>query len=57
MEEIEFLAEAAMIALFCFFQHMEVSSHIVFLGPGGTVNSLQHFILAVASPVGTGKLH
>lgn len=57
MEEIEFLAEAAMIALFCFFQHMEVSSHIVFLGPGGTVNSLQHFILAVASPVGTGKFH
>ena len=50
MEEIEFLAEAAMIALFCFF-------HIVFLGPGGTVNSLQHFILAVASPVGTGKFH
>ena len=57
MEEIEFFAEAAMVAFFCLFQHVEVSSHIVFLSPGGTVDSLQHFVLAVTSPVSAGKFH
>ena len=57
VEEVEFLAEAAMVALFRFFEHVEVGGLFVLRGPGRAVDALQHFVLAVAAPVGARHLH
>ena len=58
MEEIEFLAEAAVVASFCLFQHVAGKpASSSFVSPGGTVDTLQHFVLAVTSPVSAGKFH
>ena len=57
MEEIQFLAEATVITLFGFGQHFKISVLILRRSPGRTVDALQHFVLAVAAPVGTRHLH
>ena len=57
MEEIELLAQTAMVALFSFGKHREIGFLILLLCPGRAVDALQHFVLAVAAPVGTGHLH
>ena len=57
VEEVEFAAETAVIALFSFFEHLEVGLLLVLGRPGRAVDALQHFVLAVAAPVGAGNLH
>ena len=46
-----------MVALFGFFEHVEVRGLFVLRRPGGAVDALQHFVLAVSAPVGTRHLH
>ena len=57
VKQIEFTAQFAVIALLCFFQLGQVVLQIFFAGPSGTVNALQHFVFAVAAPIGTRYLH
>ncbi len=57
MEQVQFLADAPMIALFRFFQSRQVFLELLFVGPGGAVDPLQHFIVGIAPPVGAGHLH
>ena len=57
MEKIEFLAQTAMVALFGFGKHRKIG-FLIFLGaPGRAVDALQHFVFAVAAPVGACHLH
>ena len=57
MEKIEFLAQTAMVTLFGLGEHREIGFLIFFLCPGSTIDALQHFVLAVATPICTGHLH
>src|SRR5471032_2066254 len=57
VEEVELLAQFAVVALFRLFQLEQVLLLIFLLGPGGAVDALQHFVLAVAAPVGAGQFH
>jgi hypothetical protein len=57
VEEVQLLAQLAVVALFRLFQHVQVLLLVFLLGPGGAVDTLQHFVLAVAAPVGAGQLH
>ena len=53
-EQIELLAQLAVIAFGCFFLTPFVGFQIRFLLPGGSVDSLQHGPFFVAPPIGTG---
>ena len=57
MEQVQLLAQLAVVALLGFFQHVQVLFQVFFLGPGRAVDTLQHFVIAVTTPVGTGYLH
>jgi len=57
VEQVEFAAELAVVALFRLFQHGEVLLQFVLGGPGRAVDALQHLVAVVAAPVGTGHLH
>ena len=57
MEEVELRPQAAMVALFGFFEHGEVSVLVFLFGPGGAVDALQLLVLLIAAPVGSGNLH
>jgi hypothetical protein len=57
VEQVQFTPEFAVITLFRLFQPGQVLLQIVFTGPGGAIHALQHFILAVTTPVGTGHFH
>ena len=57
MKEIELFTESAVIALFGFREHFKVGVLFFFRRPGRTVDALQHFVFAVAPPVGTRDLH
>ena len=51
-EEIEFLAELAVIALLGLFEFVQVFVEFLFCEPGGAVNPLQLLVFLVAFPVG-----
>ena len=55
VEEIHLAADFAVIALFGFLDHGQVGFELFFIGPARAVNALQHFVIAVATPIGTGK--
>ena len=57
VEQVELLAQLAVVALFRFFQVVQVQLLVFLLGPGGAVDALQHLVLGVAAPVGAGQLH
>ena len=57
MEQVKLFAEFAVVALFGFFEHVQVLLQLFFAGPGCAVNALQHFVAVVAAPVGTCHLH
>ena len=57
MEEIEFATKAAVITLFGLSEHLEISLLLILRRPGRTVDALEHFVLAVAAPVGARHLH
>ena len=56
MEQIHLAADFAVVALFGFLDHMQIGFQVFFIAPARAVNALQHFILAVAAPIGTGQL-
>ena len=57
VEQVQFLAELAVVALFGFLQHRQVGLEFFLAGPGGAVDALQHLVAVVAAPVGAGHLH
>ena len=56
MEQIHLAAQLAVVALFGFLDHMQIGLQVFFIAPARAVNALQHFIIAVAAPIGTGQL-
>ena len=57
VEQVELLADTAMIALLGLFQAMQIGLQFLLVAPGSAVDALQHFVARVAAPVGTGHLH
>ncbi len=57
VEEVELLAELAVVALLGFLEHVQVGVLVFLLRPGRAVDALQHLVLRVAAPVGAGDLH
>jgi hypothetical protein len=55
-EEVELLADEAMVALGCFFKAREVGVHFFLREEGGAVDALELRIFFVAEPVGAGHL-
>ena len=51
------LAQLAMVTLLGFFNAMQVFRQLFLVFPRCAIDTLQHFILAVAAPVGTTHLH
>ena len=57
VKQVEFSAQFAMVALFRFFQACQVLLQIVLASPGRAINTLQHLVLAVTTPVSARDLH
>ena len=55
-EQVELLAEHAMVALLGFLDAREVRVEILLLEEGGAVNALQHLPLRVAAPIRAGRV-
>ena len=55
MVEIELFINLAVIALLSFRQAIDVGFQFFLVAPSGAINTLQHFIVAVATPVGAGN--
>ena len=53
-EQLEFLAEAAMIALLGLFEVVEVFLEVLLVEEGGAIDALQHIAFFVTAPVGAG---
>src|SRR6266571_1329406 len=56
VEKIQLRAQAPVIALLRLLDHAQVRFLLLLLGPGGAVNPLQHLVLGISAPVGTGDL-
>ena len=57
VEQVHLAAKAAMIALFCFFQHVQIRIQVFLAFPASAIDTLQHFIVGIATPIGAGNLH
>jgi len=57
VEEVLLLADLAVIALFRFFELMQVGLECFLVSPGGAVDALQHGVVAVTAPVGARYAH
>ena len=57
MEEVQGLAELAVVALLRLGQTVEIGLELLAVPPGGAVDALQHLVARVAAPVGSGHLH
>ena len=56
MEEVQALADLAMVALFRFFNTLDISRQLLFISPSGAINALQLLVLGIAAPVGARQL-
>ena len=56
VEQVELLAELAMIALLGLFQAVQIGVEFLLVAPGGAVDALQHGVARIAAPVGAGEL-
>jgi hypothetical protein len=56
VEQVELLADLAVVALFGFFDALDVGRQLLLVGPGGAVDALQLLVLGIAAPVGAGQL-
>src|SRR5262249_55776590 len=56
VEEMHLLAQPAVIALFGFFQAMEIGGEFLFVAPGRAVNALELRVFRIAAPIGTRDL-
>ncbi len=57
MEQLHFLAEAAVVASRGLFQHREMRLELLAVAEGHAIDALQLLVVAVAAPVGTGHVH
>ena len=57
VEQVQLFAQFAMVALFSFFKAVQVGGQVLFFGPGCAINTLQHFIVGIAAPIGTSHFH
>ena len=57
MEQVHLAAEAAVVALFGFFELLEVGVELFLLGKGGAVDAGEHRVVRIAAPIGAGHLH
>ena len=57
MEQVELLAELAVIALLGFLEPVQVGVLVLLLRPGRAVDPLQHLVARIAPPVRSGELH
>ena len=57
VEQVLFLAELAVVALFRLFQPREIRLQLLVVRPRGAVDALEHLVARVASPVRSGDLH
>ena len=57
VEQVEFAAEPAVVALLRFLDLLEIEVEVVLLGEGGAIDARQHLVVAVAAPIGAGHLH
>jgi hypothetical protein len=57
VEQVQFAAQLAVVALLGLLQHRQVLLQVVLGGPGRAVDALQHLVAVVAAPVGAGHLH
>jgi hypothetical protein len=56
VEQVEFLAQLAVVALLGFLDALDVLVELLLVGPGRAVDALQLLVLGVAAPVGAGQL-
>jgi len=56
MEEIELATELAVVALLSLLDHVQVGVEFVLLCPCRAIHTLQHLVLRVAPPIGSGQL-
>mmetsp|Transcript_37514 Transcript_37514/g.87440 ORF Transcript_37514/g.87440 Transcript_37514/m.87440 type:complete len:538 (+) Transcript_37514:6674-8287(+) len=57
VEQVQLLAELAVVALLGFFEQRQVFLQVVLARPGRAVDALQHLVAVVTAPVGAGHLH
>ena len=57
MEQVEFLGQLTVIALFRLFQPEQVGIQFFLARPGRAIDALQHFIIGVTPPVGPSHFH
>ncbi len=57
MEQVHFAAKAAVIALFSFFKHMEISLKIIVVGKCRTIDACQHRVIGIAAPICACNFH
>ena len=56
VEQVQLLADLAMVALFGFFDTLDVCRQLLLVGPGSAIDALQLLILGIAAPIGTRQL-
>ena len=54
VEQVELLAELAVVALFGLLDAQDIGGQLLLVGPGRAVDALQLLVLGVATPVGAG---
>ena len=54
--QVELLADLAVVALGGLFQTLQIGLELLLVSPGSTVDTLQHLVVGVATPVGAGHL-
>ena len=57
MEKVQSLANLAVISPLSLFQSSQVFLEVFLVGPGRTINALQHFVARIAAPIRAGNLH
>jgi hypothetical protein len=55
MVQVELLADLAVVTLGGFFQTLQIGIQLFLVCPCGAIDTLQHFIFAVATPVGARR--
>src|SRR4029079_11764730 len=56
MEQIHLAAQAAVVALLGLFELMQVAGKLLLARPGRSVDALEHRVVGVSAPIGTGDL-
>ena len=57
VEQVERLADLAVVALLRLFQPVQIGFQRLLIQPGGAVDTLEHLVAGIAAPVGPGHFH